>query len=175
MFKPREGDLVVLHRDGKRIRSEGLLYEGAFAFNQSPQILYGGVGETVLRHGNRESGFLSCEFGFEALLAKCLNEPLNLVTVGAVVKGKLSGLADGEVVHLISAGRNSEVLGLTFEDFGDCLDQLFAVIAGYVVVNCHDIDLLVFGVVHISLWRPKIASYTGVESCRIMWPRNCVL
>ena len=88
--------------------------------------------------------------------------PLDLLAVGAVIKEQSAILGDGKIVDFVIAGRHKLVDRLDSGDAGNALDQLFALVAGHVVLDFHGEILLCmfspFGVVTYSLYRHRIAS-----------------
>ena len=80
----------------------------------------------------------------KALIVDVLQEPLDDLTVGTIIKGKAAVSADGKVIHLVGAGRNPQVLGFAAEPLCDGLYQPLAFRT--LGINCdrHLSDLLDF-------------------------------
>ena len=130
-----EGYLRVCGFQRKFIHSEGFLNKTALGCDKRFEIFQTAVGEQALRHGNADAArlirislcFLSVTLvDIKAFIIDMFQQPLDDLTVGAVVKGQAAVPVDGEIIYLVVKGRGAAVLCGNIEPFGNGFHQPFA-------------------------------------------------
>ena len=137
------------------------------------------IGEKAARHRNANAARLILGvalINIKAFIVDVLEQPLNDLAVGTVVKGKAAVSVDGEGIHfVVECGRTAVFCG-NAEPVGNGLYQAFALRTLRADCNRHFSDLLAFGSHILASGPAYIQLYLhiyGVDSDGAFSPQNC--